>query len=75
MEDEDMKEEEARSQERPKSNDDGEAKGSLQADDAEIGKGTGEGERGLGTQTGASGGEHPTEPEDATPERGQTAGN
>lgn len=57
----------------PTSDDD--AKGSLQKDEPEIGKGTAEGERGLGVQSGASGGEHPTEPEDATPERGQTAGN
>ncbi len=61
-------------QDAPKGNDD-DAKGSLQKDDPELGKSTGEGERGLGVQSGASGGEHPTEPEDATPERGQTAGN
>lgn len=54
---------------------DDDAKGSMQKDDPERGKGTGEGERGLGVQSGASGGGHPTEPEDATPERGQTAGN
>ena len=54
---------------------DPDAKGSQQADDPEIGEGTGEGERGLGVQSGASGGKQPTEPEDASPERGQTAGN
>lgn len=54
---------------------DDDAKGSMQKDDPERGKGTGEGERGLGVQSGASGGGEPTEPEDATPERGQTAGN
>lgn len=53
----------------PTSDDD--AKGALQKDEPEIGKGTGEGERGLGTQTGAVGGDTPTEPEDATPERAQ----
>jgi len=75
MESEDRTDEDVPSQDRPKSNDDGEAEGSLQADDPKIGEGSGEGERGLGVQSGASGGEHPTEPEDATPERGQTAGN
>lgn len=46
----------------------------LDADQPEIGKGTGEGERGLGVQSGASGGGHPTEPEDGSPERAQSAG-
>lgn len=59
----------------PKSNDDGDATGALQSDDAKVGEGTGEGTRGLGEQTGASGGGKATEPEDGTPERGQTAGN
>lgn len=57
----------------PTSDDD--AKGALQRDEPEIGSGTGEGDRGLGEQTGASGGGEATEPEDADPERGQTAGN
>ena len=57
----------------PSSGDD--AKGALQKDEPEIGKGTGEGARGLGVETGAEGGGEPTEPEDATPERGQEAGN
>lgn len=51
------------------------AKSALQQDEPEIGEGTGEGKRGLGEQTGGSGGGEPTEPESGTPERGQTAGN
>lgn len=38
--------------------------GSKQADDPEHGSGTGEGEGGLGTQTGGAGGEAPLEPGD-----------
>lgn len=53
---------------------DDDAKGSLQKDEPEIGEGTGEGERGLGVQSGASGGGQPTEPEDGSPERAQSAG-
>jgi hypothetical protein len=51
-----------------------EADGSLQKDEPEIGKGTGEGERGLGEQSGATGGEHETEGEDEAPERMQDRG-
>ena len=53
---------------------DSDAKGSLHKDEPEIGKGTGEGDRGLGVDSGAAGGEHPTEPEDAEVERGQSSG-
>ncbi len=75
MDDDDETQNDEPTQDREKSNDDGDATGSLQKDDPEIGESTGEGERGLGVKSGASGGEHPTEPEDASPERAQTAGN
>lgn len=73
MDGEERHDEDEPTQDRPKGNDD-DAKGSQQADDPEIGRGTGEGKRGLGEQTGATGGGQPTEPEDATPERRQDRG-
>lgn len=69
----DQSDEDVPTQDIEKGNDD-DAKGSLQADDPKIGKGQGEGDRGLGEQTGATGGERPTEPEGATPERRQDRG-
>ena len=41
------------------------SRGSKSADNPEIGEGTGEGTAGLGAQTGAVGGGHPVEPEQA----------
>lgn len=73
MDSDETRDEEEPTQAGEKDNDD-DAKGSQHADDPELGKGTGEGERGLGTQTGASGGAQPTEPEDANPERRQDRG-
>lgn len=50
------------------------SKGSLHADNPEIGGGTGEGDAGLGVHTDAAGGDEPTEPEGDSPERRQDRG-
>lgn len=45
------------------------SRGSKSADNPKAGEGTGEGAAGLGAQTGALGGGHPVEPEQAEGER------